>query len=109
METELLSWYSQYGEFALSVGTSKNTGFTTLYVNTGVNARPGICSAIQNSSVVSAISRVFSYGSGFAVKCGSSIDDTYVLRRSVVPDPTLHCSTPIGFLYLFGTINVRYN
>jgi len=24
-------------------------------------------------------------------------------------DPTLHCSTPMVFIYLFGTINVQYD
>ena len=108
IENELLSWYNQYGAFAISIGYSMNTHYTTMYINTGSGANPAICNAIENSSIGQAIRAVFNRA-GFGVMCGNSISDNYNLRRSIIPDLTFQCSTPVSFLYLFGMINVTYD
>jgi len=105
---DLLSWYTTYGEFAISIGYSMESGFTTMYINTGSATNTAICDAIVNSATGQAIQKVFDHGKGFAVKCGTSITDSYTLRRTAVP-AGLYCNSPVIFVYLFGTINVVYD
>ena len=106
---ELTNLFNTYGDFAVSIGYNYNTGSVSMYVNTGSNAQAGICNAVMNSKIVNAISNAFDRGHGFYPYCGGSINDQNHLTRDIIPDPTLHCSTPMVFIYLFGTINVQYD
>ncbi len=106
---ELTNLFNTYGDFAVSIGYNHKTGSVNMYINTGSNAQAGICNAVMNSKIANAIYKAFDRGNGFYHYCGGTIEDQDYLTRDIIPDPTLHCSTPMVFIYLFGTINVQYD
>jgi hypothetical protein len=107
---EVRSLFETYGQFAISIMYNKCTKFVTIFINLGLDTSTTVCDDIKSSSLVDKVKEVFGIlGGGLNVKCGHSLGAGAHLRRDLVPDPTLHCSTPVIFLYLLGTINVNYN
>jgi hypothetical protein len=104
------SFFDTYGNFAVSLGISTNTGSIYVYVNTSSGASEDICNKIANSTLVQAIREAHSlFGKEVGVICGHDIKDTFTLRTSAVPVQNFLCNTPVIFIYLLGTINVNYD
>jgi hypothetical protein len=108
---ELSFLFDHYGEFAISFMYNMNTGFTTMFINLGLDTpyTSEVCYDIQWNPVVQKIKEAFDLGGGLNIKCGHNLTAGANLKRSVIPDYKLQCSTPVGFFYLLGTIEVNYN
>jgi len=128
MATELTEFVRQYGDFAISLGHSFNTGNSSLYISLPTQS-DAACSSLQNTSFFQDIKNKFPA----TVLCGPNIKDTWQLRRSIVPgkkcgsslicrcpvmcpsdalSSVTHsdgCNTGVLYLYLFGTMKVKFD
>ena len=122
MATELTEFVQHYGDFAISLGHSFKTGDRSLYISLPTQS-DAACSSMQNTSFIKDIMNNFSA----TFLCGPNIKDTWELRRSPVPGKTCPlveecptdvdtsitnsngCNTGVLYLYLFGTMKVKFD
>lgn len=123
MTAELVQFQDTYGDFAFSLAFNYYTDDVSLYVALpDVGGKDDACQAMEQTQLYQAINafaqRMGHFGGAVNVYCGPTIHDTFTIKRSVVPDPTMfhpqpphgdHCTTPIVFLYLLGTMDVTFN
>jgi hypothetical protein len=92
-------FYNQYGNFAIIVGYSRETGDGGIYVNVE-NGNPNAHSHPLVQTIINKLNRYFN---GTFIFSGRNITDEWHLRRSNF----LVCNSPVLYCYLIGTINVN--
>ena len=108
---ELTYLFHEFGEFAISFMYNMHTGFVTIFINLGLDTpySSDVCYDIKWNPVVQKIIKAFDLGGGLNIKCGHNLTAGAHLKRSVIPDYKLQCSTPVVFFYVLGTIEVKYD
>lgn len=94
----------KHGHFAVSLGYSTRSHNVSVYVNVSKNSS----SAANHPMIKKIVRGLNKIGLGLSeieVFSGSKISDTWRLRRG----PVAACATPVYFIYLFGTNEVKYD
>ncbi|TSA26388.1 MAG: hypothetical protein D4R67_07905 [Bacteroidetes bacterium] len=102
LEQALDDFYDEFGGFGITVFYDTHTKNSGLYIN----HTKGDSEAAKNSVLAQSMKSAFeAFSDGVYVYAGSSIHDSWHLRRS----PAFICNTPIIIFYVIGTHNVEYN
>ena len=110
---EVTQFVAEYGnDFAISVAVDLNTNYGDIYVSLP-HASDAACHALKSTQFFQSIEGWLGF-LGVEVKhvyCGSDIHTKFGLTRSVVPNPlpASLCTEKVVFLYVLGTIDVKFD